>query len=142
MQHDPYCPRNRADHDDAAKRAADQHNLHIAAGAHNAVGKWIAIALADGDSDGVLYDSKTDAIRHQHHNEMYYMFVCVGPASLSVCEMASFLHTNRMMHDAGIPLTDPREVIRRVTVEDDRSLMRSIASRGRLRPSNLIIPPN
>ena len=39
---------------------------------------------------------------------------------MTLCETESFLRTNRLYYDAGMRLTDPREVIRPLTSEDAR----------------------
>jgi hypothetical protein len=127
-------------HSDAAKRVSDAYRLHRSALGVAAVGKWIAVALADGASDGVLYDSKTDAVRHQHGNEVWFAYLTIGPWDMDTCQAEDYLAAVRLWYEAGIPLTDPREVIPRATVEDQRSLMRSIANGGRSRPSGLIYP--
>lgn len=148
--HDQGClPARRTplgDHSDAAKRVADTWRLHRAALGTVATGQWFAAALEDGASDGVLYEGKRDAVRHQHHNEQRYAFICISPGDLTPCMAEEFLAINRTLYARGIRLADPdhakggRDVIQRVTVEDQRSLVRSIASRGRIRPSGLIYP--
>jgi hypothetical protein len=144
--HDTDCPNTGAGHSDAAKRVSDTWRLHRSAIGLDAAGKWFAASLADGSSDGVLYDCKRDAVRHQHHNERWYAFLRIGPADCSPCEGEVFLEINRMLWSKNIRMTDPDDlsggpdVIRRTAREDDRSLMRSIASGGRTRPSNLIYP--
>jgi len=111
-----------------------------------AIGQWFAVALADGRSDGVLYENKGAAVRHQHHNEQFYAFVNIGAHDMDVCEAETFMGTTRMFYDAGIRLTDPDvasggpDVIPRATREDQRSLVASIRSRGRKRPSGLVYP--
>lgn len=111
-----------------------------------AIGQWFAVALADGRSDGVLYENKGAAVRHQNHNEQFYAFVNIGAHDMDVCEAEAFIGTTRMFYDAGIRLTDPDvasggpDVIPRATREDQRSLLRSIRSRGRKRPSGLVYP--
>jgi hypothetical protein len=52
---------------DEAKRMADVISLHMLAGQ---MGKWCAIRLSDGGSDGVAYDTRADAIRHQLHESL------------------------------------------------------------------------
>jgi hypothetical protein len=142
--HDPAC--TGGVHSDAAKRVSDQYRLHRVALGPASVGRWLAVALADGTTDGTLYDTKRDAIRHQHHNEQYYAFVCIGPHDMSVCEAEGYMAMVRQLYDAGIRLTDPdhahggREVIPRVTREDQWSLVRSIRSKGRARPSGFVYP--
>lgn len=133
-------------HSDAAKRQSDTYRLHRTAQGIDAIGQFFASALADGTTDGVLYESKSAAVRHQHHDEQWYAFVCIGPGDWTPCEAEEFLFLQRMLYDRNIRLTDPdharggRQVVQRSTVEDQRSLVGSIASRGRLRPSNLVYP--
>lgn len=150
VRHDVNCDRARrtplGTHSDAATRVSDAYRLHREAAGYAAVGQWIAVALADGTSDGVLYESKSAAVRHQHHNEQFYAFVMIGPHDMNPCEAEEFLALSRMFYSKGLRLTDPDharggpDVIQRTSVEDQRSLARSIASGGRLRPSNLIYP--
>lgn len=119
------------DHSDAAKKVSDTYNLHRIAGdtlGIQANRKWFACALQDGESDGVLYDSKSDAIRHQHHNEQWYTFICIGPHSMTPCEAEVMLSVARRAYDKGMRLADPddrtggRELIKRTTIEDMRAL--------------------
>lgn len=150
VRHDVTCERTRRTalgaHSDAARRVSDAYRLHKLAEGLASIGRWFAVALADGTSDGVLYDGKRDAVRHQHHNEQWYAFICINPGDMTVCEAEEFLAINRTLYEHGIRLADPddlhggREVIQRATVEDQRSLVRSIQSRGRLRPSGLVYP--
>jgi hypothetical protein len=127
-------------HSDAAKRVSDAYRLHRSALGNEAAGRWIAVSLADGASDGALYDTKTAAARHQHGREEWFAYVVIGAWDMDVCEAEDYLASVRLWHEAGIPLTDPREVIPRATVEDQRSLIRSVAGGGRVRPSGLIYP--
>lgn len=144
--HDVNCPHRDRDHDDAAKRCSDQYALHLIGAGQDAVGSWFAVALADGRSDGVLYPSKRAAVRHQHHNEFRYAFIRIGPASMSVCEAAEYLATNRALYDKGLRLPDPDhragglDMIPRLTAEDQRNQVASILSGGRRAPSNLLLP--
>lgn len=94
-------------HSDAAKRFADNVNMHYQAIGWDAVGKFIALNLADGSSDHVLYDTHRDAVRHQHNNEMNYHFVKIIPTAMTVCEAQILLDVSRKAHDAGFRLTDP-----------------------------------
>lgn len=131
-------PRNRApdgQHTDAAKRAADNLNLAIAAEGAAAAGKWMAIALADGSSDHALYPAKADAAAHQE-NELMFAYFRVPRQWVTLCEAESFLRANRMAYKAGFRLTDPREVIRPVTQADaDRQVERMAAAFGRYDPT-------
>jgi len=145
VAHDLNCPR-QTPHSDAAKRVADVYNLHRTAAGADAIGRWIAVALADGTSDQVLYDGKADAVRGQKHNEQFYAFIRIVPCSMSPCEADSFLRTSRAAYDAGMRLADPdhraggRELIPRLTVEDEFARVAAIISRGRTPQTNLILP--
>jgi hypothetical protein len=126
-------------HDDAAKRAADAYNLHRIAGGDAAIGKVIAVKLADGTSDGVAYANKSEAVAHQRHNERYCMFVRIRATSMTVCEAASLLRSARMCYDLGAAQADrdhPKgglQLISRLTLEDaarqDAALYRALRRR-------------
>lgn len=115
------------EHSDAAKRLSDTYNLHVSAartyGTSN-TGKWFAASLAEGKSDGVVYDSKQEAVRHQHHNENFYAFIKIGPVGMSICEAEAFLKMHRQVYDAGFRFADPDDkhggydVIPRLSIED------------------------
>lgn len=133
MKHDiSKCPRNgMPDHTDAAKKIYDTYHLHRTADYYNALGKWFACALNDGSTDGVLYDSKSDCIRHQHHNEMYYAFIQITPANMTPCSAEIFLGITRRMYDAGFRMADPddrkgggHQLITRSSVEDQLAYLR------------------
>lgn len=138
-RHEIWCQAKLMGHEDAAKRIADNYNLHRIGAEYNSIGKWIACALHDGRSDGVLYDSKADAVRHQHHNEQFYTFIKINPGSMSACEAAVMLKTARSLYDVGLRMADPddqyggKDVIKRLTVEDQKA-------QSRLVNTNLILP--
>lgn len=94
---------------DAAKRASDCVNLHLTFGKWEELKhKWIAFKLADGTSDGVLYDSKQDAVKHQF-SEYQCAYIAfrnlLGGATPR--DMAIFLQFSRDAYDAGFRLPDP-----------------------------------
>lgn len=138
------CPRH-GQHEDAAKRISDQYALHRIALGDDALGKWFAVALADGRSNGDLYDSRGDAVRHQGHNEARYWFVPIRPgAPLSVCDAQIVLTHHRATSRQSAALLDRdhpaggRQLITRLTTEDQRAQIRALVSGSA--PSNLIIP--
>jgi hypothetical protein len=88
---------------DAAKRCSEQINLGVITG-H--VGKWVAIRLADGSSDGVFYDQRADAIEHQLH-ESLCCYVKIPPSGMPPEDAERFMQVNRAFYDAGFRLTDP-----------------------------------
>lgn len=139
MQHIAQCPQSAFGHSDAAKRLSDHYNIHRIAGGLDAVRKWFAVRLDDGQSDGVLYDSKSDCVKHQHHNESFYAFIRIAPCDMKVCDAEIVLRKNRQFYDNGLRMADPdqksggSDVITRLTYEDELAAMRG-------KTSNLIFP--
>jgi len=88
---------------DAAARCADIVRQAIVDG-H--VSKWLAIRLSDGGSDGVAYDTREEAVRHQLH-ETQCGYVKVRLDNYPPREALSFLRWHRMAYDAGARLPDP-----------------------------------
>lgn len=135
MPHQPRCPlinRNGfGDHSDAAKRVSDIYLMHRVADPYGNIGKWMACALADGSSDNVLYDSKQDAIRHQHHNENWYTFIQIVPSTMTPCEAEVMLKVARMAYDAGGRISDGfsrHDLIKRLGWEDQLAASNGIAT--------------
>lgn len=133
MIHQRGCPIiNRTpfnDHSDAAKRIADTYNLHRVADPYGNIGYWIACSLEDGTSDNTLYESKPAAIKHQHHNENWFVFLQIVPASFTACEAEVFLKQCRMLYAKGGRMTDGfsrHELIRRLGWEDQIAQSRGI----------------
>jgi len=137
-QHEYGC-RHEGQHSDAAKRLADAYNLHYEAGAlygATNVGKWIAAKLDDGRTDNTVYDSKYDAVMHQHHDEQYYTFVRIIPSSMSVCAAEAMLRMGRLYFDYQMKTADRDsrsggfEIIPRLSIEDQLLQEQLIASRA------------
>lgn len=100
---------------EAGKRMADALNLHVTCGS---AGRWVAIRLEDGSSDGVLYDTRGDAIRHQLHEHLCW-YECLHPRSYSTGECALTLAYARAAYDSG--WRNPPEMpapIKPVRIED------------------------
>lgn len=137
--HEHWCPSKALPHDDAAKRISDEYNLHRIGKGDASIGRWFAARLNDGTSDHTLYDSKRDAVIHQHHNEKYYTFIKIGPYNMTPCSAAVMLKTGRALEDSGMRMADPdhphggMDVIKRVTAEDQLQQMRG-------RNTNLLMP--
>lgn len=98
---------------EAGKRASDTVNSYLNwYDPMDIRNKVIAFKLADGTYDGTLYDSKRDAVRHQHGNEQWYAYFyfrnCLGGTNAK--EMAIFLLWNRDAYDAGARMPDPDDV--------------------------------
>lgn len=98
---------------DAAKRMADTINAKFAfyRDPFELRTKWMAFTLADGISDGNVYDSKLQAVRHVS-NEKYYCFFCfrnaMGGVDAFGCQI--FLDVSRHQYDIGAPLADPDDI--------------------------------
>lgn len=131
MRHTSYC--RTLQHSDAAKRIADEYALHQIAGELGGnVGRWFAVAIADGTSDHTLYDSRLDAITHQHHNEYYYCYIQIVPSQMSVCDAELYLSGVRKTYEARKAMMDRnhhaggREIIPRLAAEDQRAQIAGI----------------
>lgn len=126
---------------DAAKRLADEYNMHRVAAPYDSIGKWFAAALTDGSSDHVLYPSKVECVRHQHHNENYYAFVQIVPSTMSYKDAETFLKMHRKMYDAGLKMADRdtggKDMIRRLTQVDQERQLRALF-KGDKPPTNII----
>jgi hypothetical protein len=133
-------PRNN--HSDAAERMAAIWGMHRLADPIGNLGKWMAIKLEDGSSDNVLYDTKADAVAHQHHMEMYFAYCQIKPVPMTVDDAEIFLSVSRRMYKAGVRMADPLQPITRVGREDQASMLRTIETGGRTRPNNLITGGN
>lgn len=94
---------------DAAKRCADIVNGYISFVPWDELKhKFIAIRLSDGGSDGTLYDSKRDAVRHQSDEKLcaYIAFRNLA-GGMNPIEAERYLKWNRDAYDAGMRLPDP-----------------------------------
>lgn len=69
---------------------------------------WIAVSLADGGTDGVLYDTRLDAVRHQaYEKQCAYLHLRSAPGGMQVREAYAFLKFHRDAYDSGYVFTDP-----------------------------------
>lgn len=69
-------------------------------------GRWIAARLSDGATDGTVYDTKADAVRHQLH-ETQCAYMVVPPAPMPEAEATAWLELHDKMYAAGFRLSDP-----------------------------------
>lgn len=114
---------------DAARRASEAVNLHVIGGN---VGRWVAIRLADGTSDGIPYDTRSDAIAHQLH-EQQCAYLVVTPDGITPENAARFLLLNRALYDAGYRLADPDmpgEPITPLTMEEEIAWILGLGERA------------
>jgi hypothetical protein len=89
----------------AAHRMSDAINQQLVNG--NCF-RWLAIRLADGGSDGVAYDSRYDAVKHQLH-ESFCAYVLVQPCGATPAIAQGTLNFYRAAYDSGRRITDPEQ---------------------------------
>jgi hypothetical protein len=68
----------------------------------------MAFALADGNTDHVLYPSKNTAIDHQHGREQLYAFICLKnfPGGVKPKDAQLMLNLHRYAYDQGGRFSD------------------------------------
>ena len=88
---------------DHALRCADQVNIHVLAGGY---GRWIAIRMSDGGTDGILYDSKADAVRYQLHETQCCYLVCPS-VPMTPREAQVYVEYNRQLYAQGLRMPYP-----------------------------------
>lgn len=86
--------------DDFAKRAFDQMNIHVLGKGDAAWDKWVALRLSDGGSDGVLYDTREQAISHQLHPSQS-CYLVIPPTGFTLTEIRRFLVLSRELYAKG-----------------------------------------
>jgi hypothetical protein len=87
---------------------ADQVNLHISALGVDALFRWVAIRLADGGSDGTLYDTRSAAVTHQSDSRLC-TYVQIQPFGMTPREAEPVLRFTRWAYDHGYKITDPAD---------------------------------
>lgn len=97
---------------DAARRMMDAVNLHVMAMQEQNRDRpgYVVIRLEDGRSpDGVVYDTRKDAARHQSDPKNFY--VKVGKMSMSAMEAYTVLRFARMALKNGVVFAEEEPVI-------------------------------
>lgn len=107
----PLFSKNPADIADvnAAKRLSDiVNNICISQPLEVVIRSWIAVSLADGSTDGVLYESRKAAVVHQYHEtQCAYLCLKESPHGMATQEAYVYLKFHRDAYKAGLRLTDP-----------------------------------
>jgi hypothetical protein len=100
--------------DDIARRCWEQvRNVALHNDWETKVNSFITIKLSDGSTDGVLYESKKDAVRHCKGNEQWFAFFSFRGAPngfASPKDAAIYLAWHRMAYDNGARLPDPDDL--------------------------------
>lgn len=92
---------------DRAKRAHELINIHYLANGTAVTGKWVAIRLSDGGSDGKLYPSKPDARRFQLHPQQC-AYLCLQRSHAEYDEIKVYLDKMEELYNNGYDLSDPQ----------------------------------
>lgn len=117
-----YCNNVLCEHrqaSEAGKRMADIVNGKLAAHPFDELkSSWMAFKLFDGSSDGNLYDSKADAVRHQL-DEFSCAYMCLRNllGGVTARDATLFIEFNRRAYDAGFRMSDPQDIITPTTRE-------------------------
>lgn len=100
---------------EAGKRAADHINLHMVVNPRDEIrDKWLAIKLEDGSSDGVMYDTAPDAVRHQRFEQQcwYVCFRGINPGGFTAKDCSIMIMHYRKAYAAGLRFVDPDNRVR------------------------------
>lgn len=91
---------------DAGKRASEAINTALLADPDGARGRWVAIRLEDGRTDGNVYDRRADAVRHQS-DEFHACYLKIPPDGITPRAAARYIKAARRIYDAGYRMPDP-----------------------------------
>lgn len=101
---------------DAAQHLCDAVNLHVNALGSEAYGKFVAVRLSDGKSpDGVLYDTRADAVRHTIHDPWCF-YVKVNPGGIQPREAWCVLgYARQAKRDRGVVFQTEQPIVPMMT---------------------------
>jgi hypothetical protein len=94
--------------EDAGKRLAGIVNTYVACR-----NPWelkdivLAVRLADGSTDGNLYDSQQDAVRHSDETRCFYFHFKGNIGGIDPREAAIVIQFHREARESGLPQADP-----------------------------------
>jgi hypothetical protein len=88
---------------DEGRRLSDAVTLAVSIGG---AGRWVAARLSDGGTDGTVYDTRTDAVRHQLHEDQC-CYLMIPPTGMPPQEATAYLKFNRARVAAGMKMVDP-----------------------------------
>lgn len=90
---------------DEGRRLSDAVTLAVSLGG---AGRWVAARLSDGGTDGNIYDTRGDAVRHQlHENQCCYLVI--PPTGMPPVEASAYIAFHRRRVEAGMDMVDPEQ---------------------------------
>lgn len=122
---------------DAANRMRDAVNLHVVAGTLGVRERhlqWLAIRLEDGRSDGTVYESRRDAVRHTQNKEKGWYYVKVGAQSMSEREAIIVLQMARQAFKRGVIFAEEEPVVPMLSELTRPYIPRTLETLGLFRP--------
>jgi hypothetical protein len=95
-------------------------------------GMWMAFMLADGESDGVVYETRAECVKHQFHEQLC-CFIRIIPTGVNAQMTQAMLSFYRAAYDAGRRIVDPEQpdYILPTTNEDFRSQVARLRAQKR-----------
>lgn len=124
---------------DAANRMRDAVNLHVVAGALGVRERhlqWLAIRLEDGRSDGTVYESRRDAVRHTMNREKGWFYAKVGAESMGEREAIIVLQMARQAFRNGVVFAEEEPIVPMLSELAAPYIPNTMGKLG------LILPPN
>lgn len=112
--------------DSRGQRFATAHNIARMLGAE---GRWIAARISDGSTDGTVYDTMEDAVRHQLHETQAY-YCQIQPGHMTDREATQLLRVAERLYDAGGRFLSPSTVAAQMGISDQE--FRAKLARGLL----------
>ena len=114
---------------DAGKRMSDALNAQLIFHGMSGVFRWMAFKLDDGSSDGTVYDTREDAIKHQKfETQCWYEQILPSGAGYSPDVCAMTIQYARVAYDAGfrpsIDAPTPIQPVRRETARLQSAIQR------------------
>lgn len=102
------------------------------------INSWIAVRLADGSTDGVLYDTRREAVRHQpYEKQCAYLSLRQAPGGMDIQAAYAILKFHRDAYDANLVFVDPEhptggvDMQIPIAIEDVKSQIRRLHQRKR-----------
>lgn len=123
-------PEAAQDSVDRARRCSEAVTLALLGQGRGVVGKWLAVRLSDGRTDGNIYDRKADAIRFQLH-EQQCAYICVPFDGMTVRQADTYLKFTEGLYKAGHRLADPESHVQMPTRRELIAPMLNAIRKGR-----------